>query len=65
MDAPTRPGYATYRLPYAEDGDVAGDLATYGAAVIVLDPPEVRDAVIARLRGVVGGPLATAPGEAS
>jgi len=49
------PGFSAHRYAFAPDGDVAGDLAAYGADVIVLDPPEVRDAVIAHLRGVVGG----------
>jgi len=51
---PPLPGYSCFRLAYAEDGDVAGDLAAYGPDVIVLGPAEVRDAVIAHLRGVVG-----------
>lgn len=63
-DAPApRPGYTVHRIAYAEDGDVAGDLAAYGAAVIVLEPQQVRDAVVAHLRGVVGGPAASEPGE--
>ncbi len=49
-------GYAPYRLPYAEGGDIAGELASYGADVIVLDPPEVRDAVIAHLRALASSP---------
>ncbi len=47
-------GYTTFRVPYAEGGDVAGELAAYGADVVVLGPPDVRDALVAHLRGVVG-----------
>ncbi|MGI4895187.1 MAG: helix-turn-helix transcriptional regulator [Janthinobacterium lividum] len=38
-------------------GDVemsADEIATYGADVVVLDPPELRDAVLRRLRGAGG-----------
>lgn len=47
-------GYTRYALAYAPDGDAAGDLAARGPDVIVLGPPELRDAVVARLRSVVG-----------
>lgn len=48
------PGFTAHTYAYADDGDVAGDLAAFGADVIVLEPPEIRDAVIAHLRGVCG-----------
>ena len=44
------PGFTAYRVPYAAAGDVAGDLASYGPDVLVLGPPDVRDAVVAHLR---------------
>jgi len=47
------PGYAPHRLPYAEPADVAGELAAYGADVVVLAPPELRAAVVDHLRGVL------------
>lgn len=48
------PGYTLHRLPYAEGRDLVGELASHGADVIVVAPPELRDAVVAHLRGVVG-----------
>jgi proteasome accessory factor B len=53
-------------LPYHDADGLAGWLVGYGADVRVLDPPEVRDAVIGRLKeitanaGAVGTPAATA-----
>ncbi|WP_432485123.1 helix-turn-helix transcriptional regulator [Kineococcus esterisolvens] len=38
----------------------ADELAGYGDAVVVLDPPDLRDAVLRRLRGAAG--LGTGPG---
>lgn len=46
------PGYATWRIGVAAPADAAGELASYGADVLVLAPPELRDAVVAHLRGV-------------
>jgi len=40
-------------LAFSDAGGIAGWIVRYGADVIVLDPPEVRDAVIARLRDLV------------
>jgi hypothetical protein len=36
-------------------GDTAGWLAEYGADVVVIDPPALRDAVVAGLRAVATG----------
>jgi predicted DNA-binding transcriptional regulator YafY len=37
-------------VPYGSTGWFAGELAGYGADVLVLDPPELRDEVVALLR---------------
>ncbi len=42
-------------LRYAEPEGLAHWLVGYGADVAVLDPPEVRDAAIARLRAIAAG----------
>jgi proteasome accessory factor B len=42
-------------LRYAEPEGLAHWLVGYGADVTVLDPPEVRDAAVARLRAVAAG----------
>ncbi|HEX6500512.1 MAG TPA: WYL domain-containing protein [Micromonosporaceae bacterium] len=48
-------------LRYADPEWVAHWLVGYGPDVLVLDPPEVRDAVVARLRDIVAA--TAAPGE--
>src|SRR5213076_2632433 len=40
-------------LRFAESGWFAAWLVGYGSDVVVLDPPEVRDEVVARLRGLL------------
>ena len=47
-DAP--PGFAAWRVRVS--ADAAGDLAQHGADVLVLDPPELADAVRAHLEAV-------------
>ncbi|MFD0788374.1 WYL domain-containing protein, partial [Micromonospora azadirachtae] len=51
-------------LPYADPESLAGHLVGYGPDVRVLDPPEVRDAVIQRLKEIATrhDDLATAGG---
>lgn len=49
-DAPVPEGFAAYRVRVGRDA--AGDLAAHGADVVVLDPPELRAAVIEHLRVV-------------
>lgn len=44
------PGFATFRVPYAESGDAAGELAGHGSALVVLEPADLREAVVAHLR---------------
>ncbi|WP_246006151.1 helix-turn-helix transcriptional regulator [Georgenia muralis] len=39
-------------VPFADLEDLAEELATYAEAVLVLDPPELREAVLRRLRAV-------------
>ncbi len=41
-------------LRFASQGDAAGELLGYGAAVVVESPDELRDAVVGRLRQAVG-----------
>jgi proteasome accessory factor B len=53
------------RLRYGDADGVASWLVGYGADIVVLDPPEVRDAVTARLRKILAAhehALATAVG---
>jgi proteasome accessory factor B len=51
--APDRPGWDLVSIAYSDPGWYAGYLAAFGPDVIVLDPPELREAVIARLRGAL------------
>jgi len=44
-------------IRYADAEGLASWLVGYGADVVVLDPPEVRDAVVARLRRILAGHL--------
>ncbi|GAA3524677.1 WYL domain-containing protein [Aeromicrobium flavum] len=39
-------------VAYAVQGDIAGDIASYGPDVLVVSPPELRAAVIERLRAI-------------
>ncbi|WP_434740080.1 helix-turn-helix transcriptional regulator [Micromonospora sp. SH-82] len=48
-------------LPYADPESLAGQLVGYGPDVRVLDPPEVRDAVVHRLREIVARHAELAP----
>jgi proteasome accessory factor B len=71
----TVPGPAGDRvvLRYADVEFIANRVVGYGADVVVLDPPEVRDEVVRRLRAIArqytagepGSPGAAAPGPAS
>ncbi len=47
-------GYVAYEVPYARQGDLVGDICAGAPDVLPLSPPDLRDAVVARLRGVVG-----------
>jgi proteasome accessory factor B len=52
VDAPAPPGYSAYRISYA--GDVVAELASHGAGVLVLDPPQLRQAVVDHLAAMAG-----------
>jgi proteasome accessory factor B len=43
----------TLTVPYSDTGRFADDVASFGADVVVADPPDLRDAVIRRLKGVL------------
>lgn len=47
----TRPGWDTLTVPYREPELLADDLAAMGAAVVVLAPASLQDAVLRRLNG--------------
>ncbi|HET6214149.1 MAG TPA: WYL domain-containing protein [Micromonosporaceae bacterium] len=49
----TGPDWDTFMLRYGEPEGVASWLVGYGADVVVLEPPEVRDAVVARMRKIL------------
>lgn len=50
---PDRPGWDRVRLNLWGAEWMAGTVAAFGADVIVTDPPDLRDAVIRRLKGVL------------
>ena len=43
----------TLTVPYSDTGRFADHVASFGADVVVTDPPDLRDAVIRRLKGVL------------
>lgn len=49
------PGFTSYQVPYATGGDLVGEVCSYGPDVVVLAPPELREAVIAQLTVIAGG----------
>lgn len=49
-----RPGYDTLTVPYADLGRLTQQVLWYGADVVAVDPPQLRDRVIERLRAVAG-----------
>ena len=51
-DGPLPSGYQAVRLSYPSRRDVVGELCSLGADVLVLDPPELRDAVVTQLKRV-------------
>ncbi|MGN6331831.1 MAG: helix-turn-helix transcriptional regulator [Motilibacteraceae bacterium] len=58
-------GWDVLEVPYADLAQLAESVAGLGAAVVVLDPPELREAVVARLRGALEAvrPLTAPAGE--
>lgn len=60
------PGGDRLMLRYADVDFFAGWLVGYGADVVVLDPPELREEVVKRLKAIVAGaPSFTGPDVAS
>ena len=51
-ESPTA-GWDTISVPYSDVGWFADHVASFGADVVVADPPDLRDAVIRRLKGVL------------
>jgi proteasome accessory factor B len=47
------PGWDTIEVPYHETGWWSEHLASFGADVVVLEPADLRDAVIVRLKGAL------------
>ncbi|HEY0935816.1 MAG TPA: WYL domain-containing protein [Trebonia sp.] len=48
-----RPGWDQVTIDYSDPEWYAGYLASFGADVVVLDPPELREAIIRRLKGAL------------
>ncbi len=49
------PGFARYEVDYAIGGDLVGEVCSYGPDVLVLSPPDLREAVMAQLQWIGGG----------
>ena len=50
---PDRPGWDRVSIAYSDTAWYARYLASFGPDVVVLDPPQLREAVIARLKGAL------------
>jgi proteasome accessory factor B len=50
---PAADGWDTVSVPFSEPGYFADQVASFGADVVVIDPPDLRDAVIRRLKGAL------------
>ncbi len=48
-------GFDSVTVPYGDSWALAEEIASYGAAVVVLDPEDLRDAVVKRLEAVLAG----------
>jgi proteasome accessory factor B len=48
-----QPGWDIIEVPYSDTGWWSEHLASFGADVVVLEPPDLRDAVIGRLKGAL------------
>jgi len=53
-DAGTPPGWDRLSVRYGGSDAFADEVLGYGADVVVLGPPEVRDSVVRRLREAAG-----------
>ena len=47
-------GWDELTVPFGDAEALAQEVAGYGADVVALEPPELRDAVVRRLQAVVG-----------
>jgi len=54
-DAAGSDGFDEVQVPFGDSWALAEEIASYGAAVVVVDPPDLRDAVVARLGAVLAG----------
>jgi proteasome accessory factor B len=50
---PQRPGWDLVEMPFSDVGWHGEQLASFGADVVVIEPADLRDAVIGRLKGVL------------
>jgi proteasome accessory factor B len=50
---PAADGWDTVKVPYTELSYFADQVASFGADVVVIEPPDLRDAVIRRLKGAL------------
>ncbi len=50
---PDEPGWDRLEFPFSEVDWLAGHLASFGPDVVVLDPPDLREAVVGRLKAVM------------
>jgi proteasome accessory factor B len=50
---PQRPGWDLVEVPFSDVGWHSEQLAEFGADVVVIEPADLRDAVIGRLKGVL------------
>jgi proteasome accessory factor B len=48
-------GFDTLEVAFSDSWALAEEVASYGAAVVVLDPPDLRDEVVRRLQAVASG----------
>lgn len=52
---PADEGWTRLTVDFGETGVLADEIAAHGADVVALDPPELRHAVVERLRGALAG----------
>jgi proteasome accessory factor B len=51
---PRLPGWTVLEVPFTDADTFADEVTGYGPDVVVQEPPEVRELVMARLRGAIG-----------
>jgi proteasome accessory factor B len=47
------PGWDRLQVRFSDSGWFSEQVASFGADVVVIEPPDLRDAVIRRLKGVL------------